>query len=436
MRTVFVLFAVFVSVSAHATMTLEFWHSMSGAKGELLKKLVETFNREPQNVGVREVKLQYAGTYIEGLNKLRSSLMAHRGPHIAQIFDIGTQVMVDSGATTPLEDFSANDPEFPNAELLPQIRSYYELKGKLQALPFATSNPILFYNADLFKRAGIAAPPKTFLELAAMSRKLTDKPNHIFGMTWPLHSWFFEEWLARQGVTFVDRENGRNGNAITANFTTPEALAIVRLWDGLVKEGSFANVGRGWDPAQQNFLAARAAMFITSTSEVFEIFRRAPFAVGTGPIPTQDPKRAGGTVLGGNALWILKEKPLEEQRAAYAFLKFMASKAAQRTWHTGTGYFPIRHDLIAELKKEGFYEKNPGAWTAIEQLRASPEIPATRGAVIGVFPEVREHLESALESVLANVATPEAALAKAKTKSEAALVRYHRLREAAARIPH
>ena len=73
---------------------------------------------------------------------------------------------------------------------------------------------------------------------------------------------------------------------------------------------------------------------------------------------------------------------------------------------------------------EGFYLKFPAAKTAIDQLRASTDMPATRGALLGVFSEARENVESALELILAGYEEPAAALTWAKSRTDEALARY------------
>ena len=102
----------------------------------------------------------------------------------------------------------------------------------------------------------------------------------------------------------------------------------------------------------------------------------------------------------------------------------MASPETQRRWHQNTGYFPIRSDVIDALKAEGFYEKNPNAWTAIEQMRSSPEMSATKGALMGVFPEAREHVMTAIEEALIGKLSVEEALKRAKARTEFSLRRY------------
>ena len=424
---VFFLLAFFTGnlTSAAPPKALQFWHSMSGEKGKLLQGIVADFNKANAVKGF-EVQTQFVGTYEEGINKVRTALLAKRGPHIVQITDIGTQVMVDTGAVTPLQDLIGADAAFPLKEILPAIRRYYEIEGKLFSLPFATSNPILYYNVDAFQKAGLKRPPETFAELDAYSKILSDKSAKVTGVTWPLHSWFFEQFLAVQGKLLVNSENGRKGRANEALYVSSEAIEFVTLWAKMVKEGSFANVGRGWEPAEQNFLAGRSTMLITSTSDVFEIARKAKFRVMTAPIPRRFRENQGGTIVGGNSLWILSHTPIDEQKLSYEFIKHMASKEAQKKWHINTGYFPIRADLIADLEKEGFYEKNPAARTAINQLKASPESSATQGALMGVFSEARVHIESAIERVLAGQSEVKEALAKAKSQTDEALVRYNK----------
>ena len=412
-----------------APIQITFWHSMTGEKGKLLGELTEEFNKSKENLDRFKVVPQFVGTYEEGLNKLRTSLLAKQGPNVAQITDIGTQLMIDTKAVVPLQDLIDQDPDFPIEQLLATIKRYYQVDGKLFSLPFATSNPILYYNMDAFKRVGLLRPPRTFLELKDFSRKLTDKNKKTTGITWPLSSWFFEEFIARQGALLVDRENGRLGRATEALYLTPEAIRFVTLWQDMAKEGTFANVGRGWDPPEANFLSGRSAMMFHSTSDVFEVVRKAHFKVGTAPIPLADEKNVGGTVVGGNSLWILKDKTPEEIKGSFLFVKYMASSGVQKRWHMGTGYFPIREDLIQELEKEGFYEKFPAAKTAILQLKASALSTATQGALMGVFAEARDQIESAIERVLAGRMSVEEALKRAKFQTDDSLRRYNRFLE-------
>lgn len=410
---------------------IQFWHSMAGEKGEALRRIIERFNRLPENVGRRRVEAQFIGSYEEGLAKLRTALMGGKGPHVAQVNEISTRLMIDSGVITPLEDFIRDDPGFPRAGLLPQVARYYEVGGKLYSLPFAASAPILYCNANLFAKTGIRSPPATWEGLETDARLLSS-PRGVTGVTWPVYGWFFEEFLALEGVPLADHDNGRSARATRVNYSDPAGVGLLSLWARMAREGTFANVGRSWAAAEQSFLSGRSAMLITSSSDVFEILKEASFRVVTAPVPVErrpDAAAPGGVIIGGNSLWILNRRPLSEQRDAYRFIRYMASREVQKEWHQNTGYLPIRRDVIDDLRKEGFYLKYPADWTAIRQLMVSPDMPATRGALMGAFPEAREQEASAIEEAISGQSDAGTALRRAAAETEQSLRRYNRGKE-------
>jgi sn-glycerol 3-phosphate transport system substrate-binding protein len=405
---------------------IEFWHSMTGDKSQVLSAIVEDYNSKADVSGNLPVKLQFTGTYADGINKLRLSVMAGSPPHLAQIYEIGTQQLVDSGGVIPLEDLIGGDTSFGLDQMLPQVLGYYRINGKLYSLPFATSNPVIYANGNLLAAAGLGAPPATFEEIEAVCPRLADPASGRSCLTMPLTSWIFEQAVARQGGLLLDHENGRAAVATAAVYDGTQGQYFLDWLRRLSGAGLFANTGRSWDPPVENFMAGRSALLVTSTSDVFVLGQRAKFPVVVGPFP--GPANAsGGTVLGGNSIWAMRGRPEAEMRYAYAFLKYLASADVQRRWHVNTGYFPIRRDVIDALEKEGFYGEHPNARVAVDQLLAAPDSAAARGAIAGVFPEVREHLENAMEEVLAGKGETGAILHRAREKSTRALQRYRKL---------
>src|SRR5690606_29616356 len=97
-------------------------------------------------------------------------------------------------------------------------------------------------------------------------------------------------------------------------------------------------------------------------------------------------------------------------QAAWEFMKFLAEPEQQAYWHVNTGYFPITkaaYDL--EQVKENT-QKFPQFQTAVDQLHASKQSTATQGAVMGVFPEARQIVETAMEEIINGARSPEEAL--------------------------
>ncbi len=414
---------------------VEFWHSMTGDKSQVLTAIVDDYNRRAADSGNLPVKLQFTGTYADGINKLRLAVMAKRPPHLAQIYEIGTQQLVDSGGVIPLEELIGDDASFGLDQMLPQVIGYYRISGRLYSLPFATSNPVIYANGNVLAAAGLNAPPATFDEIEAVCSRLADPAVGRTCLTMPLTSWIFEQSLARQGALLLNNDNGRSAVATAAVYDGVEGQFFLDWLRRLSGAGLFANTGRSWDPPVENFMAGRSALLVTSTSDVFVLGQRAKFPVIVGPFPAPSAAGSnpaavppqGGTVLGGNSIWALKGRPQDEMRQAYDFLKYLASAEVQRRWHVNTGYFPIRRDVIDALEQEGFYSEHPNARVAVDQLLAAPDSAASRGAIAGVFPELREHLENAMEETLSGKGDAGTVLRRARDKSTRALQRYKKL---------
>ncbi len=432
MKKVLVVLMVALAVLSMAKIKIQFWHAMGGWRIDLIKSMAEEFMKLHPDI---EVDVQYTGSYHDTLNKLIAAVKAGNPPHIVQIYDIGTQVMIDGGIAVPIQDLINKDKSFDLGKFMPQVLNYYRVNGKLYSMPFNSSNPILYYNKTLFKKAGLDPnkPPRTFEELLEYAKKLTVKDangNTIqYGITWPLHSWFFEQFMAVQNAPLVDNNNGRTGRPTKAVFDNEAGRRFFRLWYELTKNGWMINTKKeDWDEANQYFISQKAAMLITSTSDVAYIAKLAKqhgFELGTAFLPRPKNAKSGGVVIGGASLWIIGGHPQKEIQAAWEFVKFLTTPKMQIEWHTKTGYFPVRKDAVETLMNEGYYAKHPNMLTALLQLLLSVQNYNTNGAVIGAFPEVRQIIEDAVEKMLNGEMSPEDALAWAQKEATKAIQEYN-----------
>jgi len=161
MKKFFVLLMILLVVISLAKVKIQFWHAMGGWRIELLQNMAEDFMKTHPDI---EVEVQYTGSYRDTLNKLVAAVQGGTPPHVVQIYEIGTQFMIDSGIAVPIGDLIEKDPSFDVGKFLPQVLDYYRVKGKLYSMPFNSSNPILYYNKTLFKEVGLDPnkPPRTF----------------------------------------------------------------------------------------------------------------------------------------------------------------------------------------------------------------------------------------------------------------------------------
>lgn len=409
---------------------LTFWHSMGGKGGEAINKMVDEFNSAHPNI---KVTAQYQGTYDDAINKLKTSEQSKAGPDIMQVYDIGTKFMVDSKWVTPVQKF-IDDDKFDTSKLEPNLLKYYTVNGKLYSMPFNSSTPIMYYNKNAFKAAGLDPnkPPKNFNEIEEYGKKLVKKDSSgkvsQYGYSMAIYGWFFEQFMAKQGALYANNDNGRSGNATAVAFNNEAGLNIINWWKKLVDEGVAGNFGRKTDDTKNAFIAGRTAMIIESTASLKSLLDGVgnKFEVGTSYLPALNDNKDGGVVIGGASLWILNNKPIEYQKAAWEFVKFMISAKEQVFWNENTGYFPVTKEAYDLPEMKTHLEKYPQFKTAIDQLHSTPINTATEGALIGVYPEARQTIETNIEKVLNNQATPKQALDDAEKSINNALENYNK----------
>lgn len=391
--------------SSGAKSNITFWHSMGGVNGDALNYLVDKFNKE-NDKGIH-VDAQYQGEYDDSINKLKSALLGNMGADVVQIYDIGTRFMIDSGWVVPMQELIDKD-KYDISKIEPNIAAYYTVDNKLYSMPFNSSTPILYYNKDMFAKAGIDKAPETFSEIEADSDALTSKGGAQNAISLGIYGWFFEQFICKQGLNYADNGNGRKEAATKVEFDeNGSALKVLNAWKSLYDKGCTLNVGRGGDSGLADFSAGKSAMTLGSTASLKQILQdvNGKFEVGTAYFPTvtDDPK--GGVSIGGASLWALDNKDEAKKDASWEFIKFLISPESQAYWNANTGYFPV----TTEAQNEQVYKDNmkqyPQFQTAIDQLHASS--PEYAGALLSVFPEARQTVETEIENMLNGKQSPE-----------------------------
>ncbi|MNY53684.1 sn-glycerol-3-phosphate-binding periplasmic protein UgpB precursor [compost metagenome] len=106
----------------------------------------------------------------------------------------------------------------------------------------------------------------------------------------------------------------------------------------------------------------------------------------------------------------MNNKSEAEQQGAWEFIKFLTNPQTQAWWNVNTGYFPITKKAYDEQIIKDNLVKYPQFQTAIDQLHKTKANTATQGAVMGVFPEARQIVETAIEEALTGKKAPKEAL--------------------------
>ena len=409
------------------TTTLSWWHAMGGNLGETVDALASDFNEQSDSV---EVETSYKGNYNETLNAVTSAVKANEAPELAQIVDLGGRLAIDSGAFVPMEEALPSD-RIDWSDFQDAVINYYSFDDTVYSLPFNSSNPIFYYNKDMFEEAGLdtESPPSTLGDVRAAAETVVDQGVAESGITFANVSWFPEQWFAEAGQTLVNNRNGRADDPTEINLDTDVGRRVFNWWNSMYEDDLYIHAGVGeWGAAQQAFLNGKTAMWISSTAGVASATEGAAennFELGTGYYPTPGDTRAG-VVIGGASLWMTEGLSEAKRGALTDFLLWLAEADQQAFWHKNTGYFPISDSAVAQLEDEGWFEENPNFKTAFDQLRETELTPATQGWQAGPAQEVRSVIQEGYVDMIDAGTDVEEKLASMKSNADGILQDYVR----------
>jgi len=412
--------------SAQAATEITFWHSMEGALGDRVNELVDGFNKSQSDYTVNAI---YKGTYGESMNAGIAAFRAGNAPDILQVFEVGTATMMHAkGAIKPVQEMSeeVGDP-IDSSAFLGAVASYYSSgEGKLISMPFNSSTPVLYYNKDAFKKAGLDPdnPPKTWKEVAAAGKKLREAGLECGYTTgWP--SWIqLETFAAWHNVPYATQNNGFDGLDARLSVDGPAFVKHFDFLAQMAKDGSFTYGGRG-DASNALFTSGRCGMFTGSSGSRANIIRNGNFEFGTSTLPYHDDVEGApqNTIIGGASLWVFANKTPEVYKGVTQFFKYISSPELAAKWHQETGYVPVTKAGYDVTEKSGFYDKNPGTDVAVRQLDADTT-EHSRGVRLGFLPQIREIADGEMERIFAGEVSAEDGLKRVVERGNDLLKRF------------
>jgi sn-glycerol 3-phosphate transport system substrate-binding protein len=335
-------------------------------------------------------------------------------------------MMAAKSAIIPVSELMRDEHEpFNPADYLPVIAGYYaDTDGNLLSFPFNASTPILFYNKDQFRAAGLDAdqPPKTWPEVETASEKLR-AAGYACGFTTHYPSWVnVENFLAFHNLPVATDANGMGGldaELVIDNPLMVKHLAVLAIWQ---KSGIFDYSGRT-TRGERRFIARDCGIFLGSSASRADFLAQANFEVGFGLLPYW-PEVAGAprnSIIGGGSLWVLRDRTDPEYAGTAKFLAYLSRADVQATWHQATGYLPITRAAYELTRSQGFYDKNPGADIAVKQITLNPPSDDTRGLRLGSYVTIRDIIEDEMEQALDGKKPAAAALKSAVGRGNAVL---------------
>ncbi|MFN8038487.1 MAG: ABC transporter substrate-binding protein [Acidimicrobiales bacterium] len=434
--------------SATQPVEVTVWHTQSAKNLETLQALADQYNAAQAKV---KVVLQSQGTdYQELQRKFNAAVPSKQLPGLLMVDDTFTQSMADSGVILPAQS-CVNADGYDLAPFAKTARDYYTIRGTLWPASANLGNVLLFYNKDHFRKAGLdpEKPPTTLAELRTDAEKIKAAGIVDTPLVHEFSSWKTEFWLTGAHSSMVNNEDGR-GSGTTDKATlagNPEATELFTWFKGMDDAGLLLPIPN--TPGQINqYLAMaqqKASMLVESSSAATSIeaflggqkidtgsgssdqlnnVNVSGLDLSAGPFPAL--KNPGKTQMGGSAWYITNTTKPEVQAAAWDFMKFMNTPAAQAKMFTGGSYLPYNTAAADEPSvKQAFTTTLSGRWLKIAYDQVLAIDASFPGPLIGPYDEFRESVKKAQDKLIFDNGTPADSLSQAQTDVDKALERYN-----------
>jgi sn-glycerol 3-phosphate transport system substrate-binding protein len=414
---------------AFAATDIQWWHAMSGELGRQLERLVADFNASQSDY---RIVPSYKGNYTETVTAAVFAFRSKSQPAIVQVNEIATATMTAArGAIYPVYELMRDQHEaFSPSAYLPAVAGYYvDANGNMLSFPFNASTPILYYNKNMFRDAGLdsSLPPKTWPEVGQDAKRLRDQ-GAVCGFTTSWPSWInIENFSAFHNLPLATRANGFGG--LDAVLTINNALVVRHIaqladWQ---KTKVFDYSGRA-QSAEPRFQNGECGIFLGSSATRADIVANSKFEVGYGMLPYWPDVEGApqNSIIGGATLWVLRDRPHEEYKGVAKFFAFLSRPEVQAAWHQNTGYLPITRAAFDLTRSQGFYDHNPGAEISIEQITLKPPTENSKGLRLGSFVLIRDAIEDEMEQAFAGKKSAQEALDSAVERGNRMLRQFER----------
>ena len=346
----------------------------AGIGAEATKELIAEFTAANPHVKVEGVPVS-SGQIIA---RVQADLVAGRTPDVAQLIfsdldfivrNLGVKPMTD---IIPPEEWSAH-----TAGMVPAGLKLGAIGDKVYGLAYVFSTPVLFYNATLFRQAGLdpEAPPRTWAEVkdAALKLRAATGKSGVYPGVYSEFDWLLQGLFLSNGGRSISEDRRR------LTFGEPEAVGAVEMLRDLMTSGAHANIREA--ESGDAFMSGNLGMILTTSvyQRAFLNASKDRFDLRAAKMPSFGEKPARPT-NSGSALFIMSKDPAK-QRAAWELVKYMTSKRGYTVITSKIGYLPLRLDIVDDPQHLGpWVRENPLVRPNLEQLTQLNQWVAFPGA--------------------------------------------------------
>jgi multiple sugar transport system substrate-binding protein len=253
---------------------------------------------------------------------------------------------------------------------------YKSPDGNYYQMPWKTNPVMIFYNKDVFQKAGIdtSNPPlKTYDQFLATSQAVVSKGG-VRAAIWPAPtSEFYQPWFDFYPL-FIAQTGGKQ---LVENkqpqFDSSDGLAVANFWHQMYA-GNLAPKEAAQGDA---FATAQAAMAIVGPWAIAQYTGKVSW--GAVPVPTKDGMDPSQIHTFSDQKSIGMYSSCKNRATAWDFMKFTTSSASDGQLLQVTGQMPMRTDLPGAYGS--YFQSHPEYKLFADQAARTVEVPNVPNSV-------------------------------------------------------
>lgn len=379
-----------------ATGSIEFW--AGGVEGEALPAFLEEFEQANPDVEVTVTAIPEG----EFDTKLSAAIAAGNVPDIVYLYSQTQASMFETGGFAAVPDDLVDSSAF-----FASSWETVEQDGTAMAVPWYTYASALYYRTDIAAAAGVE-PPATWDDYAAFSEAVQAEGSaYAVGL-----SVGYDAYTAQQ---FNDFSGQGGGSLISDDLTewtidTPENLAAMETWVGLITEGYASADGPQFLDTVPWFTSGEIAS--TNIGPWFpgwlDEANGADWTADNVGVALMPAGPGGSTsALGGGSLAVLADA--DNPDAAWKLVRWLSDAEVQVDWFEEFGNLPA----VEAAWDDPVIAGEPMLDVIKEAVELGAGVPAVPG-----WAEVSAMLGAEMERAARGQATPAEVLAAAQAKAD------------------
>lgn len=400
MRAVWMLAAAVAATPAWAATEVPVWHTLKGHNAEAFQDLIKAYNRSQSDIKVVARVFDTPEALDQALNAAAKSKDL---PALAQIGDSHT--LEDISQRSYVQPFHA----LQKASGLKNTRWFvssdnafvHDAKGQLMAFPYMLEIPVMYYNQDAFKKAGLVPPEpqRTWMDLQGQLVTMANNGSRKCPLTSDLPvSINLENLAAVNNQLYASADNGLKAKGLPSfsfDSTYVRHLALMVTW---VRSEIMVRPDVGMHSAER-FAKGECAVMMSSSGHIGEFSdqRKLNYAVSGLPYYPEVTRKPGNPFVSGAGLWVMKtSKPVTDATAA--FLGWLSQPEQAARWYQQTGFLPLTQAAF-DATPASYYAKL-GQWRDLVAVYSGKAALTAQGFRINNYPAIRTRFQQILDSAL------------------------------------